>query len=63
MAMNPHHQELLKLIQAKAGKATQHTFSDSYLGNTHPRYAINAPTLRAIGQGWMHTGRCRRNCL
>lgn len=57
MAMNPHHQELLKLIQAKAGKPTQHTFSDSYLGNPHPRYAINAPTLRAIGQGWMKAHR------
>jgi 3-methyladenine DNA glycosylase AlkD len=31
---------------------TNHTFLDSYLGNTHPRYSINAPTLRQIAREW-----------
>jgi len=50
---NKHHQTLLKLIQSNAGKGTQHTFLDSYLGNTNPRYAINAPTLRRLARQWM----------
>jgi 3-methyladenine DNA glycosylase AlkD len=41
------------LIQNDAGQATQHTFSDSYLGNNHPRFAINAPTLRRIAKDWV----------
>ncbi len=55
---NVHHKEILKLIKARAGKATQHTFSDSYLGNSHPRYAISAPVLRSIAKEWMknHAG-------
>jgi 3-methyladenine DNA glycosylase AlkD len=48
-----YHAELLASIQKKYGQATQHTFDDSYLGNSHPRYAINAPTLRAIAKNWM----------
>ena len=51
--MNKHHAEILALIEENSGKATQHTFLDSYLGNTHPRYAINAPTMRLIGKEWM----------
>jgi len=51
--MNPHHKTLLDLIRSRSGKPTQHTFLDSYLGNSHPRYPINAPTLRAIAQDWM----------
>lgn len=47
------HNELLIRIQSAAGKATQHTFVDSYLGNNNPRYAINAPTLRLICKDWM----------
>jgi len=55
--MNTHHKEVLSLIEENSGVATQHTFLDSYLGNTHPRYPINAPTLRAIAKEWMRTHR------
>jgi len=51
--MKTHHAEILTLIEESSGQATQHTFLDSYLGNTHPRYAINAPTMRLIGKEWM----------
>jgi 3-methyladenine DNA glycosylase AlkD len=50
---NVHHKEILDLIKTHSGKATQHTFSDSYLGNSHPRYAISAPVLRKIAKEWM----------
>lgn len=50
--MNPHHQQILEKIEARSGRPTQHTFLDSYLGNSHPRYAINAPALRTIGREW-----------
>jgi 3-methyladenine DNA glycosylase AlkD len=49
---NNHHLELLSLIKKHSGKATEHTFSDTYLGNSHPRYAIDAPSLRAIAKDW-----------
>jgi 3-methyladenine DNA glycosylase AlkD len=51
--MNAYHKEVLSLIEKKSGVATQHTFLDSYLGNDHPRYPINAPTLRTIAKDWM----------
>jgi len=51
--MNPHHREILDAIISLSGKATQHTFSDSYLGNDHPRFPISAPVLRAIAKEWM----------
>lgn len=56
--MNIHHKEILDLIKAQSGTATQHTFSDSYLGNSHPRYPINNPTMRTIARTWMkaHAG-------
>src|SRR5690349_9667721 len=50
---NIHHREILKLIEDNSGKATQHTFLDSYLGNSHPRYPISAPVLRRIAKEWM----------
>jgi 3-methyladenine DNA glycosylase AlkD len=50
---NIHHREILKLIEDNSGKATQHTFVDSYLGNSHPRYPISAPVLRRIAKEWM----------
>lgn len=50
--MNKFHIALLTLIQKNSGKPTQHTYLDSYLGNTHPRYAINVPTLRSIAKAW-----------
>lgn len=46
--MNRYHKEILENIQRLSGKPTQHTFLDSYLGNRHPRYPINNPTLRSI---------------
>ena len=51
--MNKHHREVLSLIEENSGVATQHTFLDSYLGNEHPRYPIDAPTLRIIAKEWM----------
>jgi 3-methyladenine DNA glycosylase AlkD len=51
--LNNHHQAILKLIKEHSGKATQHTFLDGYLGNSHPRYPINAPTLRKLARDWM----------
>jgi 3-methyladenine DNA glycosylase AlkD len=50
---NIHHREILTLIEDNSGKATQHTFLDSYLGNDHPRYPISAPVLRRIAKDWM----------
>ncbi len=49
---NPYHKEILTLIKNLSGQPNEHTFSDSYLGNSHPRYPINAPTLRIIAKEW-----------
>lgn len=57
MIKNPHHRKILKEIKDNSGQATQHTFLDTYLGNSHPRYAINAPTLRLIAKEWMRAHR------
>jgi 3-methyladenine DNA glycosylase AlkD len=57
MKSNSHHTDILDLIKKHAGTPTQHTFSDSYLGNTHFRYSINVPTLRKIGKDWMRAHR------
>jgi 3-methyladenine DNA glycosylase AlkD len=46
------HQELLNEIIKHSGKPTQHTFSDSYLGNKNMRYPISMPKLRSIGKDW-----------
>lgn len=54
---NKHHREILDLILQHAGKPTAHTFLDSYLGNSHPRYPISAPVLRTIGKTWMRAHR------
>jgi 3-methyladenine DNA glycosylase AlkD len=54
---NVYHTEILKSIQKRAGRPTQHTFSDSYLGNSHPRYSISAPVLREIARDWMRNHR------
>lgn len=51
--MNPYHAEILQQIKDQSGQPTEHTFQDSYLGTTNPRYPINAPTMRAIGKDWM----------
>src|SRR5688572_23979353 len=55
--MNRHHQEILRLIQENSGSPTQHTFSDRYLGNEHPRYLISVPVLRTIAKEWMRAHR------
>ena len=55
--MNPHHQEILKLIQKNSGKPTKHTFLNSYMGNDHVRYPIAMPALRAIAKDWMRAHR------
>lgn len=55
--MNPFHKEVLSLIEKNSGVATKHTFLDNYLGNSHPRYAINAPTMRTIAKDWMRAHR------
>lgn len=55
--MNRHHTAILRLIKAHSGKATSHTFSDNYLGNNHPRYAISAPVLRKLAREWMRSHR------
>ncbi|HMG91253.1 MAG TPA: DNA alkylation repair protein [Chryseolinea sp.] len=54
---NAYHAEILKSIQKHAGRATKHTFSDTYLGNNHPRYPISAPVLRKIAKDWMRNHR------
>ena len=55
--MHSLHAEILEMIRRHSGKATKHTFLDSYLGNNHPRYAINVPTLRKIAKDWMKVHR------
>jgi 3-methyladenine DNA glycosylase AlkD len=51
--INLFHREILQSIKERSGTPTQHTFQDSYLGNSHPRYPINAPALRTIAKEWM----------
>lgn len=46
------HRELLNEIIKNSIKPTQHTFSNNYLGNTNPRYAISMPKLRSVGKSW-----------
>jgi len=55
--MNPLHKEILEQIQQHSGKPTQHTFLNSYLGNSHPRYPISIPVLRKIAKEWMKAHR------
>lgn len=55
--INAFHEEILNLIKKNSGKGTRHTFSDSYLGNNHPRYPITIPCLRVIAKDWMRAHR------
>jgi 3-methyladenine DNA glycosylase AlkD len=55
--MDSHHHDILRLIQSGGATGTQHTFADNYLGNTNPRYPINAPQLRGIAKEWMKAHR------
>ncbi|HEX6223223.1 MAG TPA: DNA alkylation repair protein [Chryseolinea sp.] len=50
---NSLHHQILNEIKKHSGKATAHTFLDSYLGNSHFRYAISAPVLRKVAKEWM----------
>ena len=49
------HASLLSEIIKKSGKPTQHTFLDSYLGNSHPRYPISTPALRTVAKTWIRS--------
>jgi 3-methyladenine DNA glycosylase AlkD len=53
MTIKTRHQALLSEIIKKSGKPTQHTFLDSYLGNSHPRYPISMPHLRQVAKSWI----------
>lgn len=44
------HRLILDQIKKRSGKPTRHTFLDRYLGNSHPRYPIDNPTLRSIAR-------------
>lgn len=55
--MHSAHKAILSLIRKHSGKPTSHTFSDTYLGTSHPRYPINAPTMRIIAKAWMRDHR------
>lgn len=55
--MNKHHRAILRLVKQLTGKPTQHTFSDAYLGNSHPRYPISNPVMRKIAREWMREHR------
>ncbi|MBK5278746.1 MAG: DNA alkylation repair protein [Bacteroidia bacterium] len=51
--MNKFHSEILECIKQNSGTPTQHTYLDSYLGNSNARYPINMPTLRIIAKEWI----------
>ncbi len=57
LLVHPFHAEILKLIKLRSGTPTAHTFLDNYLGNSHPRFAIDNPTLRTIARDWMRAHR------
>lgn len=51
------HRLILDQIKKRSGKPTQHTFLDRYLGNSHPRYPIDNPTLRSIAREVMRANK------
>ncbi|MBS1951754.1 MAG: hypothetical protein OJF59_001595 [Cytophagales bacterium] len=53
MPVSRLHQDLLAAIINNSGTPTQHTYLNSYLGNTNPRYAISIPKLRNVGKAWL----------
>ncbi len=55
--MDRHHKDILTAIRTNAGKATQHTHQDNYLGSSHPRYDISNPVLRILAKEWMKSHR------
>lgn len=52
---NAYHTEILSLLRRNSGKPAKDDFLNSYLGNDHPRYPINTPTLRTIAKDWMRS--------
>lgn len=54
-ATQTRHASFLSEIIKNSGKPTQHTFLDHYLGNTHPRYPISTPALRAVAKTWIRS--------
>lgn len=54
------HLLILDQIKKRAGKPTKHTFLNNYLGNDHPRYAINNPEMRSIAREFMRTNQDMR---
>lgn len=50
--MNKHHKKVLEVIISLSGDESATEFSDAYVGTSHPRFAINAPTLRQIAKEW-----------
>jgi 3-methyladenine DNA glycosylase AlkD len=55
--INVHHKAILEEIKANSGEGTSHTLLDTYLGNSHFRYAINAPKLRSIAKDWARSNK------
>jgi len=51
--MHALHQEILQEIINRSGKPTQHTFLETYLGNSHQRYPISMPIQREIAKTWV----------
>lgn len=49
---NKHHAEILKMIKESCDGRSLKTDTDTYLGTTHPRYPISAPTLRHLAKEW-----------
>ncbi|HYG00842.1 MAG TPA: DNA alkylation repair protein [Chryseosolibacter sp.] len=49
---NAFHASILSQIEMRSGQGTKHTISDTYLGTSHPRYEIAAPSLREIAKSW-----------
>lgn len=55
--MHPYHRELLLEIRKKGGKPVRDPFLENYLGNPHPIYKVNSPTLRKIARTWVSAHR------
>lgn len=51
--MHSSHKEILDQIKSHAGIAGKHLVSETYLGNSHPRYPISMPDLRLLCRTWM----------
>lgn len=54
---NQHHREILSLIRENSGPPERDAFLANYLGTSHVRYPIKAPTLRLIAKEWMRSNK------